>query len=341
MKQYLEKLLNKENLTLQEMKEAATASFADHMTESELASFLTALRAKGETPEEIAGLVEVIRSQSSQTTAAFTNVMDNCGTGGDGSHSFNISTTAAFVIAGAGVKVAKHGNRSITSKTGSADVLEHLGISLSFSKEHVEKMLDENNIAFLFAPNVLPGMKRFATVRKNLGIPTIFNLIGPLTNPVRLDTQLLGVYRRDMLPLLAEALNQLGRKRALVVNGAGYMDEASLAGENHLTLLENGNVTSFTLHPSDVNLPVYSNEKIRGGDARDNARILRRVLNGEPGPHLDTVLLNAGLGLFANGAASSITDGIQKASESIQSGAALEKLERLAEFSHNVTSEVI
>ncbi|HLS07949.1 anthranilate phosphoribosyltransferase [Lentibacillus sp.] len=341
MKYYLEKLLNKENLTLQEMKDAATVSFADHVTEGELAAFLAALRAKGETPEEIAGLVDVIRSQSDQTTDVLTNVMDNCGTGGDGSHSFNISTTAAFVIAGAGVKVAKHGNRSITSKTGSADVLEHLGISLSFSKQHVEEMLGKNNIAFLFAPHVQPGMKRFTTVRKNLRIPTIFNLIGPLTNPVKLDTQLLGVYRRDMLPLLAEALNQLGRKRALVVNGAGYMDEASLAGENHLTLLENGNVTSFTLNPADVNLPVYPNEKIRGGDAGENARILHDVLNGKSGPHYDTVLLNAGLGLFANGAATSIKNGIEKAAESIKSGAALEKLERLAEYSHRVTSEVM
>lgn len=341
MKHYLEKLLNQEDLTLEEMKDAAQASFADDVTESELAAFLTALRAKGETPEEIAGLVEVIRSKSNQTTDTLTNVMDNCGTGGDGSHSFNISTTAAFVMAGAGVKVAKHGNRSITSKTGSADVLEHLGISLSFSKQHVEEMLEKNNIAFLYAPHVQPGMKRFTTVRKNLGVPTVFNLIGPLTNPVDLDTQLLGVYRRDMLSLLAEALNQLGRKRALVVNGAGYMDEASLAGENHLTLLENGNVTSFTLNPSDVNLPVYPNEEIRGGDAEENARILRDVLNGKPGPYYDTILLNAGLGLFANGAAATIKDGVKEARESIESGAAMEKLDRLAEYSQYVASEAM
>ncbi|SFB05632.1 anthranilate phosphoribosyltransferase [Lentibacillus halodurans] len=341
MKNYLEKLLNQENLTLQEMKDAATISFDDHITENELASFLTALSAKGETPEEIAGLVEVIRKQSSQTTSRLADVMDNCGTGGDGSHSFNISTTAAFVLAGAGVKVAKHGNRSISSKTGSADVLEHLGISLSFAKEHVEEILEENHIVFLYAPHVHPGMKRFMTVRKNLGIPTIFNLIGPLTNPVTLDTQLLGTYRRDMLPSLAEALNQLGRKRALVINGAGYMDEASLAGENHMTLLDKGNITSFTLHPSEVNLPVCPNEAIRGGDAKENAAILLDVLNGKPGPYYDTVLLNAGLGLFAQGTAASIEDGITKADESIQSGAAMEKLQRLIDYSSKISSEVI
>lgn len=341
MKNYLEKLLNQESLTLEEMKDAAETSFKEHVTESELAAFLTGLRSKGETPEEIAGLADVIRTQSSQTTDELSNVMDNCGTGGDGSNSFNISTTAAFVLAGAGVKVAKHGNRSISSKTGSADVLEHLGISLSFSKAHVHEMIQENNIAFLYAPHVHPGMKRFMTVRKNLGIPTIFNLIGPLTNPVNLDTQLLGAYRRDMLPVLAETLHQLGRKRALVINGAGYMDEASLAGENHISLMVEGNVTSFTLHPSEVNLPVYDNEEIRGGNAKENAAILLDVLNGKKGAYYDTVLLNAGLGLFANGTATSINDGVKLAEESIQSGAAKEKLQRLVNYSSKMKSEAI
>ncbi|GAB4075108.1 anthranilate phosphoribosyltransferase [Barrientosiimonas marina] len=341
MKQYLEKLLAREDLSLEEMQAATAAAFDDHVSESERASFLTALRAKGETPAEIAGLVKAVRAQSSQSTNAVAHVMDNCGTGGDGSHSFNISTTAAFVIAGTGVKVAKHGNRSVTSQTGSADVLEHLGVSLSFSKQHVIDMLNDNNIAFLFAPHVLPGIKRFATVRKDLAIPTIFNIIGPLTNPVALDTQLMGAYRRDMLPLLAETLKQLGRRRALIVNGAGYMDEASLAGENHLSLLENGSVRSFTLHPSDVNLPVYANEQIQGGDTSDNARILRDVLNGTPGPHLDTVLLNAGLALYANGAAPSISKGIEMANESIHSGAALKTLNRLVDYSRHAASEVM
>ncbi|MFC4559496.1 anthranilate phosphoribosyltransferase [Virgibacillus kekensis] len=341
MKQYLEKLLRKEDLTLNEMKEASAYCFTSEANETELAAFLTALKAKGETPEEMAGLVEVIRAQSSQTTGTLMNVMDNCGTGGDESYSFNISTTSAFVIAGAGVKVAKHGNRSITSKTGSADVLEHLGVSLSFSKEHVEQLLDENNIAFLYAPHVHKAMKRFGKVRKELRVPTIFNLIGPLTNPINLDTQLLGVYRSDMLEALAETLHKLGRKRALVVNGAGGMDEASLAGDNHITLLEEGDITSFTLHPDDVGLPVYDNTQIRGGDSKENAAILLKVLKGEPGAHLDTVLLNAGLGIYANGAAPSITEGINQAKESIDSGAALERLQHLVSFSNKTASEAI
>ncbi|RIU91893.1 anthranilate phosphoribosyltransferase [Oceanobacillus picturae] len=341
MKQYLEKLINQENLTTEEIQGLMTSCINGGVSESEIASFLTALRVKGETPEEIAGMVEVIRSHSTFNGTRITNVMDNCGTGGDQSNSFNISTTAAFVIAGAGIPVAKHGNRSISSKTGSADVLEHLGVSLSFAKEHVEEMLTENNIAFLFAPHVHAGLKPFSKVRKDLGLPTVFNLIGPLTNPVQLDTQLLGVYRRDMLPMLAEALKKLGRRRALVVNGAGYMDEASLAGENHFVLLEEGNVTSFTLHPEEVGLPVVPNEKIQGGSAADNAEITQQVLQGIPGPYLDTVLLNAGLGLYANGAAGTIRESVELARESIQSGAALKRLENLVSYSRKLIGEVV
>lgn len=341
MKNYLEKLLNRENMTMAEMQSAAKSCFTDTTSENELAAFLIALRAKGETPEEIAGLVEVIRAESSQTSNLLSNVMDNCGTGGDGSHSFNISTTAAFVIAGAGVTVAKHGNRSISSKTGSADVLEHLGISLDFQKDQIEEMLQENNIAFLYAPNIHKGMKRFMNVRQDLRIPTIFNIIGPLTNPVALDTQLMGVYRRDMLETIAKTLQQLGRKRALVINGAGNMDEASLAGENHLALLEQGKVTQFTVHPFELDLPVYSNDAIKGGDAKENAAFLLNVLKGRPGVHYDTVLLNAGLGLYANGAATTIKAGIDMARESIASGAALKKLQRLIDYSKKHLRKVI
>ena len=341
MKNFIEKLINKENLTIEEMKNAMNACFDPSITDTEIASFLTALRAKGETADEITGIVEVIRSQSKMSSIQTPNVMDNCGTGGDQSNSFNISTTTAFVLAGAGIKVAKHGNRSISSKTGSADVLEHLGICLSFSKEQAEEMLLENNITFLFAPHVHTALKHFMKVRKELGLPTIFNLIGPLTNPLHLETQLLGVYRRDTLTMMAQALHKLGRKRAIVINGAGYMDEASLSGENHLVLLENGEITPFTLHPSELDLPIYPNGAIRGGNAKENAEILLNVLNGTPGAHLDTVLLNAGIGIFANGKAKTIKDGIDIAKESIFSGAARHRLEQLMTYSKKVKSEAI
>lgn len=341
MKQYLEKLMNRENLTVDEMKVATNSCFAENITDTEIAAFLTALRSKGETSDEIAGLVEVIRSHSPLSSISIPNVMDNCGTGGDKSYSFNISTTAAFVIAGAGVTVAKHGNRSISSKTGSADVLEHLGVSLSFSNDDVEHLLHENKIAFLFAPHVHKSLKHFMKVRQELGLPTILNMIGPLTNPLELDSQLLGVYRPEMVHMLAESLYKLGRKRAIVVNGAGSMDEASLAGENDLVLLDDGDLIPFKLHPEEVNLPVYSIEDIRGGDARDNAQILLDVLSGKKGPFLDTVLLNAGLGLFANGSASTVQDGVAKAKESIDSGAAMERLQQLIKYSKKTTRKVI
>lgn len=333
--------MNRENLTMNEMKEATNNCFRNDITDTEISAFLTALRIKGETADEIAGIVEVIRSQSEMSEIDLPNVMDNCGTGGDRSNSFNISTTTAFVLAGAGVKVAKHGNRSISSKTGSADVLEHLGVSLSFSKKHTEELLEKNNIAFLFAPHVHAKLRPFMKIRQELGLPTIFNLIGPLTNPIELDSQLMGVYQRNTLETVAESLKKLGRKRAVVVNGAGYMDEASLAGENHLVLLEDGEITSFTLHPQEVGLPTYSNKDIQGGDAKENAAILLSVLNNEASPYLDTVLLNGGIGFFANGKTSTIQDGIEVARESIASGAALDRLNELVKYSKQLTSEAI
>lgn len=341
MKHYIEKLINHEDLTIEEMKDATNNCFSDSVTHTEIAAFLIALRSKGETPDEITGIVEVIRSQSELSSIQIPNVMDNCGTGGDKSYSFNVSTTSAFVVAGAGVTVAKHGNRSISSKTGSADVLEELGVSLSFTKDHVEELLHDNKIAFLFAPHVHSKLKHFMKVRRELGLPTIFNMIGPLTNPISLESQFLGVYRHDIVKMMAESLLKLGRKRAIVVNGAGSMDEASLAGENDLVLIEDGDLIPFKLHPEEINLPVYSNDQIRGGSARDNANILLNVLKGKKGPYLDTVLLNAGLALFANGAADSMISGVDLAKESIQSGAAMERLQTLIDYSEKNMSRVI
>lgn len=341
MKKYIEKLINKEDLTVDEMKIATNSCFTNSITNTEIAAFLTALRSKGETADEITGIVEVIRAQSELSSIQLPNIMDNCGTGGDKSNSFNISTTSAFVIAGAGVTVAKHGNRSISSKTGSADVLEELGVSLSLTKDHVEELLHENKIAFLFAPHVHAKLKHFTKVRKELGLPTIFNMIGPLTNPIALESQFLGVYRREIVEIMAQSLLKLGRKRALVVNGAGSMDEASLAGENNLILIDNGELIPFTLHPEEVGMPVVSNDDIRGGNAQENATILLNVLKGKKGPYLDTVLLNAGLALFANGVADSIKTGISMARESIESGAAMERLQTLINYSKKYMSKVI
>ncbi len=329
MKQYLEKLAERQNLTAVEMREAAQTLFSEEVEDSEIAAFLMGLKAKGETAEEIASLAKVMREEALTVQTKSLNVMDNCGTGGDGSQSFNISTTSAFVLAGAGVKVAKHGSRSISSKTGSADVLEELGIQLYLEREKMEEIFENLGITFLFAPSVHPKTARIVKVRKSLRISTIFNYIGPLTNPAELTTQLLGINRSDMLKTFAQALHQLGRQRAVVVNGAGSMDEASLQGENKIVLLDQGKITSLTLHPEDVGLSVYTNEAIRGGDAKENADILLRILKGEKGAYRDTVLLNAGLGMYAYGNAGTIQEGIAIAKESIDSGAALQKLESL------------
>ncbi|WP_449619882.1 anthranilate phosphoribosyltransferase [Robertmurraya sp. Marseille-Q9965] len=341
MRTYLQRLSERESLSQFEMKEAMEQIFSDETTDSEIAAFMVGLKTKGETVEEIVGIVEALREKALPFQTKIPNVIDNCGTGGDGSKSFNISTTSAFVMAGAGATVAKHGNRSITSKTGSADVLEYLGVNMDFQPEVSMELLQEVGITFLFAPFVHPKIKRIMKVRKDLRIPTVFNLIGPLTNPVELDSQLLGIYRRDLLSMFAEVLKTLGRKRAVVLNGAGFMDEASLAGENHLAILENGEIEDRILHPEQLGFAVYDNEAIRGGDSKENAEILIRVLKGEKGAYRETVLLNSGIGIFTNGLAPTIEAGIQLAVESIDSGAALEKLERLVEKSKVFKVEVI
>ncbi|MEG9298033.1 anthranilate phosphoribosyltransferase [Mangrovibacillus sp. Mu-81] len=341
MKQFLQKLSNGHSLEKAEMRKAAQELFSEDTTESQIACFLTLMKTKGESVDEIAGLVEVLREMALPVRSKMRGVLDNCGTGGDGSNSFNISTASAFVLAGAGVKVAKHGNRSISSKTGSADVLEQMGVSLDFHSNDINTLLSECNIAFLYAPHIHAGLKRIMKVRKEMKIPTIFNLIGPLTNPVQLETQLIGVYRRDKLETMAKVLNALGRKRAIVLNGADYMDEASLAGENHLVLLENGSITHFTLEGKDVGLPHYPNSMIRGGEAADNARILQNVLEGKQGAHLDTVLFNAGIALYAHGSVSTIAEGVETARESIISGKAKETLQSLIRFSQQKRKQVI
>lgn len=341
MKTYLQRLSERQSFSEDEMKEAVDSLFHEGVSDSEMAAFLMGLKVKGETVAEITGLVRALREKSFTFQKPIAEVMDNCGTGGDGSSSFNISTTTAFVLAGAGVTVAKHGNRSVSSRSGSADVLEKLGVNISPSKERIEELLNEIGIAFLFAPAVHPHLRGMMKVRQDLRIPTIFNLIGPLTNPIDLDYQLLGIYRSDLLEMFAEVLKSLGRKRAVVLNGSGSMDEASLQGENKLVILDKGEITKMTLHPEEVGLTIYGNESIRGGDASENADILRNVLKGEKGAYRDTVLLNAAIGLYAAAKVDSIHDGIKMAAESIDSGAALGKLEQLILKSSNMIKGVM
>ncbi len=341
MKIFLEKLASRVSLSKEEMEIAVGKLFAEDISDSEIAAFMACLKTKGETADEIAGIVEAFRKQSRTFSEAHSGVIDNCGTGGDGSQSFNISTTSAFVIAGAGIKVAQHGNRSVSSKTGSADVLEELGAKLDLPPEKTDEMLEKNGIAFLFAPYVHPRIKQIMRVRKDLRIPTVFNLIGPLTNPVNLDYQLLGIHSKDKLDLFAQVLMKLGRKRAIVINGAGGMDEGSLSGTNSLIVIEGSETKRIELHPEDIGLPVYSNREIVGGDAKENAAILKGVLSGKRGPCFDTVLLNSAIGIYAAGKAANIQEGISLARESIDSGAALEKLESMIKDSSDKRKAVI
>lgn len=341
MKSYLLQLAERRSFSEIQMREAVDSILGEEVSESEIAAFLMGLKSKGETVDEIVGITKALKGNTLPFRKKFNGVLDNCGTGGDGSSSFNVSTTSAFVLAGAGIPVAKHGNRSVSSKTGSADVLEELGVNLNLSPEAIEEMIEEIGIAFLFAPHVHPKLKKVTVVRRALKIPTIFNFIGPLTNPIDLDFQLLGVYRRDLVTMFAEVLKQLGRKRAVVLNGAGFMDEASLQGENHLTILDNGVMTSQIITPEEVNLPQYANSAIKGGDAKENAQILINVLKGEKGAYRDTVLLNAGIGIFTAGKADTIEAGIRRAAEIIDSGAAYEKLATLVEKSKGLQREAI
>lgn len=326
MREFLEKVANKQSLRKEEMKTALELMLTESVSESEIAAFIFGLKLKGETAEEIVGIVEAMQAKAPDYSHTPRGVMDNCGTGGDSSNSFNISTTTAFVLAGAGIPIAKHGNRSITSKSGSADVLEQLGVNLYLSNEVATQLLNEVGITFLYAPHIHNTFKKVMKVRHRLKVPTIFNLIGPLTNPVSIDYQMVGMYDRDMLSLFAKVLKNLGRERAVLINGFENMDEASLAGNNHLVILDKNTIFDKVVHPNHLGLPIIANEKITGGTAKENSEILKAVLLGRKSPYYYTVLFNAAIGIFAAGKVSTIEEGIEVAQASIHSGRAYNKL---------------
>lgn len=336
MNDLFEKVYSSEHLTRLEAQEVAEKIFEGQLTDSQIAAFLTALKCKGETAEEMAGIAETIQRKAVTINCQKENVMDNCGTGGDHSGSFNISTTAAFILAAGGVTVAKHGNRSISSKSGSGDIFECLGVDLALSPEKISTLLNEVDLAFLFAPHMHPKMKYVMAVRKELRTPTILNLIGPLTNPVLLNSQLMGTYRRDLLKETARTLSELGRRRAVVVNGSGGLDEATLAGTTHFALLENDQITMHTIEPEEVGFARVPIEAIRGGNVEQNTAILLSILKNQPSPYLDTVLLNAGLGFFSNGRVTTVQKGIVLARDCLASGAAFDKLQQLIQIQKEV-----
>ncbi len=328
----IQHLVNGQDLSEQEAAQVMAEIMNGEATPAQIAAFLTALRIKGETIAEITGCARVMREKAHRIHTAHPNVVDTCGTGGDGSHTFNISTIAALVVAAAGVPVAKHGNRSVSSKCGSADLLRALGVNIELSPDRVEACLAEVGIAFLFAPLLHGAMKFAIGPRREIAIRTIFNILGPLTNPAGAQAQLLGVYSAHLTEVLAGVLANLGSHHAFVVHGNDGLDEITLTGETKVTELKEKEIQTYQITPEDFGLQRTTPERLQGGDPETNARIALAILQGEKGPKRDVVLLNAGVALVAGGAANTIPEGIAKASEAIDSGAAMRILEKLRSF---------
>lgn len=325
-------LLRSESLQTDEAAEVMTTIMHGEATPAQIASLLTALRMKGETVEEIAGFARVMRDLAVRISPRRDALVDTCGTGGDKLKTFNISTAAAFVAAGAGAAVAKHGNRSVTSKSGSADVLEALGINLAVSPELVQACIEQIGVGFLFAQHFHPAMKYAGPVRREIGIRTVFNVLGPLTNPAGASCQLMGVYDPGLTELLARVLGLLGSTRAFVVHGMIGLDEWSTAGQTLVSELRDGQVTTQTFTPADLGVSEAAPEDLLGGNPEENAQLIYRLFRGEGGPKRDIVLVNAAAALVAAGKAPTMLDGIQQAAVAIDSGAAMEKLQALREM---------
>ncbi len=335
LKQLIEKLLTGGDLSVEESRAAIEEIMGGTASPVRIASFLTALRQKGETAAEIEGAARAMREKAQRVPHHQTMVFDNCGTGGDGVGTFNISTTTSFVIAGCGLMVAKHGNRSVSSRSGSADVLTALGANISLSPDQVGRCVDTIGIGFLFAPLLHPAMKNVAPVRQELGFRTIFNLLGPLTNPAFATHQLIGVYSTGPAKKMASAARGLGIKNVCVVCCDHRIDEMTTAGVNHVLQISNGSSTQFTVEPEEYGYPRCTLADLQGGTPEENAAITRAVLNSEMGPRRDTVILNAAVSLLTAEKISDIAEGIAHAEECIDSGKASAKLNEFIEFTND------
>src|SRR6476659_9147210 len=329
----IEKLTRHEDLTTDEAAAAMAAVMEGRAAPAHIAALLMGLAMKGERPVEIVGLARAMRAHAVQVSKRHEDVFDTCGTGGDRANTFNISSCAALVVAAAGVRVAKHGNRSASSKAGGADVYEALGVRITASPAVVERCLSEAGLGFVFAPTFHPSMRHAGPVRRELGVRTAFNLLGPLTNPAGASRQLVGVPRPEFTELMARALLLLGTRRAWVVHGADGIDELTTTGYTKISECRDGAVNTFYLHPADVGLPKAAAGSLQGGDAHENARIIERVLSGGPGPARDVVLLNAGAALFIAGAVASVDEGILRASRAIDRGDAKRTLDKMVAIS--------
>jgi anthranilate phosphoribosyltransferase len=343
-------LVERRDLSRLEAAAAMEAIMSGAATNAQIAAFLTGLRMKGETVEELIGFAQVMRQKvvrirtRGDEVAALTGtdremLIDTCGTGGDATGTFNVSTATAFVVAGAGLRVAKHGNRSVSSLCGSADVVEALGINLELSSQKVARCVDEVGVGFLYAPLLHTAMKHVMPARREMGIRTVFNVLGPLTNPAGANAQIIGVYAASLTEPLARVLAELGTIRAFVVHGADNLDEISNTGESRVSEVREGMVQTFTVRPEDFGMPRASIADLRGGDRDQNAQIIRALLDGEPGPRRDIVLMNAAAALVAGGRARDLKEGVALAGRSIDGGAARDKLQALISLSQRLAQE--
>jgi len=339
MKEAIAKLVAGTDLSEAEMIGVMETIMGGEATAAQIGAFITALRIKGETVDEITGAARVMRAKATKVHAVGEGeiLVDTCGTGGDASGTFNVSTTSAFVVAAAGIPVAKHGNRSVSSHCGSADVLEALGVDLGLSAEQIGRSIREVGIGFMFAPALHGAMKHAIGPRREIGIRTIFNILGPLTNPAGANVQVMGVFDPSLTEPLAKVLGKLGSRRALVVCGEGNLDEITITGATRVSDWANGQVTTYTIHPSELGMATASLAEIKGGKtAVEAAAQLRSVLSGKPGPCLDMVLLNGGAALMAAGRTADLASGVALAREVVISGAALSKVDALVAFSRSV-----
>jgi anthranilate phosphoribosyltransferase len=335
IKESLQKLIAQKNLSREEAREAMTEIMSGEVSEPMIAAFLIGLRMKGETVAEIAGCAQAMREKAVKIGSRHDRVIDTCGTGGDSAGTFNISTAAALIASGAGAVVAKHGNRAISSKCGSADVLKELGVNIEISKEKTETCLNEIGIAFLFAPMMHGAMKYAAPVRKELGVRTVFNILGPLTNPAGAKRQVLGVFSGELTRPIAEVLLDLGSECAMVVHGEGGLDEISTLGKTTISELKGGSVRTYEFNHTSVGIGSGKMQQIVGGDAARNAEILNEIFDGKNEPCRDIAALNAGAALFVGGVADSFAEGVRLAEDSISSGLAKKKLHQLVEATNS------
>lgn len=336
IKEAISKVVDGFDLVRDEMIVCMNEIMTGEATPAQIASFLTALRLKGETVEEITGAAMVMREKATKIELSGETVIDTCGTGGSGTNTFNISTASAFVVSGAGLKVAKHGNRAVSSQCGSADVLKALGVNIDVAPDKVKECIEKIGIGFLFAPLFHGAMKYAIEPRREIGIRTIFNILGPLTNPAGASCQVLGVYSKDLTEVIASVLKNLGTKRAFVVHGLDSLDEITIADKTKITELKDKKIKTFYIKPQDFKMKKASLKDIRGGSPKENAEIIKEILAGKKGPRQDVVLLNSAAALVAGGFASDFKKGIKLANESIESGRGVVKLDKLIEFTNKI-----